>query len=227
MRDRGRTILGRPFARGWFEAFTHQLLTQVISFALLERGIEHLHATVVTVGDEAVAFAAQPGVGKSTLAAEFARAGHLLLTDDVLVLRKQRGRLMAQPGYPRIRLVPEAAGRLLPGPAEAASPHPLGTKLVVPLPAGSVGTGPSPLVRIYVLAPGARSIRLSTIRGRQAFRTLAENTFNTLVTDPARLRRHLRFTSSLATEIPVKRLSYPKDFRTLGRLRQRVLDDLA
>jgi hypothetical protein len=227
IRDRGRTILGRPLASGWYEAFAHQLLTQVISFALLERGVEHLHSTVVQVDDVAVAFTAAPGAGKSTLAAGFVRAGHRLVTDDVLVLRTSRGRLMAQPGYPRMRLVEEAAERVVPDLAASAVPHPLGTKRVVAVPAASWASDPIPLARIYELSPGARSVRLGTLQGRRAFRTLAENTYNALITDARRLERHLTYTASLAGAVPVKRLSYPKEFGVLDVLRRRVLDDLA
>jgi hypothetical protein len=39
--------------------------------------------------------------------------------------------------------------------------------------------------------------------------------------------RHLRYTSSLAATVPVKRLSYPKEFGVLDALRRRVLDDLS
>jgi hypothetical protein len=225
--DRGRAILGRPLARGWLEAFRNQLLTQVLSFALLRQGIEHLHATVVTVDGVAVALTAAPGVGKSTLAAGFVRAGHRLVTDDVLVLRSRRGRLLAQPGYPRIRLVPEAAERVLPDLAGGAFPHPLGNKQVVPIPTSAWASEPVPLARIYELSPGTGPIRLRTLHGRRAFLTLAENTYNSLITDRERMGRHLRYTSSLAATVPVKRLSYPKEFGVLDALRRRVLDDLS
>ena len=222
---RGRTIAGRPLMAGSRESFRAGLLTQVLSFALLERGTEHLHATVVTVGDVAVAFAGQPGAGKSTLAAAFVAAGDRLTTDDILVLAPGPSGFVAQPAYPRLRLWPEAAQRLLPD-ARTSRLSARSPKLVVALPRSSWSAEPMPLARIYVLGRPATDVRTAAITGIRAFRALGENTYNTSVTEPERIRRHFGFTASVAGSVPMARLWYPRRFGVLGRVRERVLADM-
>src|SRR5213593_346883 len=110
----GRRIVARPLpglAR-MPRAFETYLLGQVLSFALIARGLEPLHATaVVVVGGGAVGFLGDCGRGKSTLGAAFLRAGHALLTDDLLVLRAAGYGFRAAPGPPRIKLFAEPAAR--------------------------------------------------------------------------------------------------------------------
>src|SRR5207249_809831 len=67
----GRRIVARPLpglAR-MPRAFETYLLGQVLSFALIARGLEPLHATAVVVGGGAVGFLGDCGRGKSTLGA--------------------------------------------------------------------------------------------------------------------------------------------------------------
>jgi len=57
------------------EDATTYLLGPVLGFVPRRLGITCLHASAVLVGGRAVALAGPPGAGKSTTAAEFARAG--------------------------------------------------------------------------------------------------------------------------------------------------------
>ena len=221
----GHEIAGRPLSPGWLEAFRAGLLTQVLSFALLEQGIEHLHATVVTAGEAAVAFAGQPGAGKSTLAAAFVAAGERVVTDDVLVLALGPSGVLAQPAYPRLRLWPQAARTLLPG-ARTSRLHRRNPKLVVSLPRSAWSRSAVPLARIYILGSPADQIRVAKLSGTRAFRALAQNTYNTSVIEPERIRRHFEFTASVAAKVPIKRLTYPRRFDALPQVRARVLDDM-
>ena len=85
------------------------LLGPILGFVLRLRGTLSLHASVVELDRKAIAILGPAGAGKSTLAAAFAMAGHRVLSDDITpVLFDERGRFMAQPGYPRLRLWPDA-----------------------------------------------------------------------------------------------------------------------
>ena len=64
----------------------------------MKSGFEPLHATVVVVSGEAVAFLGESGYGKSSLAASFLDSGHQLLTDDLLILRASAGRVLGPHG---------------------------------------------------------------------------------------------------------------------------------
>lgn len=56
----------------------------VLAVNLMLAGELVLHASAVRVGDRAVAFVGATGMGKSTLATLFGRAGHELVSDDVV-----------------------------------------------------------------------------------------------------------------------------------------------
>jgi hypothetical protein len=89
------------------------MLGQALSFALVKQHLEPLHATVVEIEGEGVAFLGGSAFGKSTIAASFLSAGHRLLTDDLLVLQERAGTIWAYPGPPRIKVFPDVAGRFL------------------------------------------------------------------------------------------------------------------
>ena len=56
---------------------------------------------------------------------------------------------------------------------------------------------------------------------------LIRYTFNHVVTDPRRLQRLFSESLQLASRVPVKRISYPRDLALLPEVRQRILADLA
>jgi hypothetical protein len=226
----GRRVAGRPLADASPEAFRTYLLSQVISFALLGQGIESLHATVLEVEGGAVAFLGDCGYGKSTLAAAFLGAGHRLLTDDLLVAKPNPDGVLAFPGPPRIKLFPEPARCFL-GDVSGPSMNGLTPKQVIPLGPGQSVSAPRPLRAFYVLRPPADQSRRSrvTVRRlspRHAVLRLLANTFNAAVRDPARLARQFAAASLLATTVPVKSLSYPRDLSQLPFVVEAVRSDL-
>lgn len=88
------------------------LLGPIMAFVLKLRGRLALHAGVFELGEGAVALAGGPEAGKSTLLAALARRGTRVLTDDVAPIVAEGDRLLVQPTYPRVRLWPDAVGRL-------------------------------------------------------------------------------------------------------------------
>jgi energy-coupling factor transporter ATP-binding protein EcfA2 len=85
------------------------LLGPVLAFVLRLRGTTCLHASAISVGGRTVALVGPSGAGKSTTAAAFAARGFAVLTDDMLALDEQCESVIAHPGYPRLRLWPDAA----------------------------------------------------------------------------------------------------------------------
>lgn len=212
------------------ESFNVYLLTRALSFALVKRGWEPLHATAMAIDGKAALFVGDCGFGKSTLAAAFLQAGYPLLSDDLLVLHKPHAALLAYPGSPRIKLFPEMA-RFFLGEAVAGVPmNPYTHKLIVPLEESQVFTQPLPVGAIYALAPpsevrGAR-VSLSILSRRQAFLTLLANTFNRAILDSARLRRQFEAAEALANTVPVKTLSYQRSLDALPTVLDFVATDL-
>src|SRR5262245_44792023 len=104
----GRTVICRPLTRRGIDAF-HTHLGPSLPFALINLGIEPLHSTSLVINGDAVALMGDCGYGKSSLGASFVKAGHPLLTDDLLVVAQEGGRFLAYPGTPRVKLYPAIA----------------------------------------------------------------------------------------------------------------------
>lgn len=213
------------------ESFSGYLLGQALSFALVKNGIEPLHATAVVVRGTAVAFLGDCGFGKSTLAAEFLRAGHRLLTDDLLILRKTGLQILAYPGPPRIKLLPEMTRRFL-GEAEKTFPvNPQTQKLIVPLGRERACHVATPLAAFYVLPsldkiPVGSNVCIKSLSRKQAFLSLLGSAFNTSILHPHRLQHQFEATQALANSVVVKQLSYPRDLECLPQVREAILSDL-
>jgi hypothetical protein len=243
----GRSVVCRPLSDRAIDAF-HTHLGPSLSFALINLGVEPLHSTTVVIDGQAVALMGDCGYGKSTLGAEFLRAGHQLLTDDLLVLRDTRDGFLAYPGAPRVKLYPEMARRVLGAKVKGLRLKGLTPKLIVPLDARRGRRTITPLKAIYVLTPpsgsrGAQSrgsngaggahrgaapagVRIRTLTPRQACLELVRNTFNMAVEDTGRLQRQFAQATRVALTIPVKSLSYPRHFRMLSEAREAILADL-
>ena len=231
----GRRIEYRCLAPCSPEALETYLLGQILSFALLKRGIEPLHASAVMVDGGALAFLGAAGRGKSTLAAAFVRAGFRLVTDDLLAVGDAGGRVVAHPGPGRINLVSRTARHLLGGDVVGARMSGRTRKIVIPLPAECVvaGTHPVPLRTIYYLlarpARGrrARHVGLRPLSPRAAFVRLVANTFNPVVDEPARLGRLLDRASWLALRVPVRAVTFPRELAALPAVLRAILADAA
>ena len=225
----GRRIVARrlPSAAHMPRAFETYLLGQVLSFALIARGLEPLHATAVVLGSGAVGFLGDCGRGKSTLGAAFVRAGHPLLTDDLLVLRHEAGGFSAAAGPPRLKLAPAPARRVLGRGLRGTLMNGRGGKLIFPLGVHAARDA-APLRALYVLRPrrtgGAVTIR--SLSPRRAFVELTRNTFNACVLDTARLTRQFDLAARVAAAVPVKTLTYPRGLDRLAAVRAAIEADV-
>lgn len=216
------------------ETFQTYLVSQTLSFALLKQGIEPLHATVVVIQGQAVAFLGDCGYGKSSLGAAFLRAGHAVLTDDMLVTSvpdQHQPIVVAHPGPPRIKLFPKIAKTLL-GRRSGTQMNPGTTKLILPLSAREHCGEAVPLHTLYVLRPPTSrpTLKHATIRPltqRHACLALIANTFNTVITEPARLAQQFAWAAQLAGAVPVKSLSYPRSLAHIPAVLAAIYKDLA
>ena len=213
----GRSVRCRRFAHASLEAFQVYLLQRALSFALVKLGMEPLHATAVVDDTSAVAFLGDTGCGKSTLAAACLREGDALVTDDLLVLRREGARVLAAPGPHRIKLFAGTARRLFDRKTSAPAMNRRTRKLVLPLPPQRMARQLVPLRAIYVLAPHrANRIEIETLPPRAAFQALLQHTFNYLHRDADRLQRLFVEAADLSVAVPVKRLHYPRRYASLA-----------
>ncbi len=231
----GRRIACFPSNGNSRETFQTYLVSQVLSFALLKQGIEPLHATVVVWNGRAVAFLGDCGSGKSSLGAAFLRAGHRLLTDDLLVIREhdESGQgFLAYPGPPRIKLFPKIAASLFSNRFTGVPLNPRTRKQVIPLNPFQSSHGPVPLRAMYVLRPPSRRRHSNRITIRRlcqprAMLQLITHTFNRMIVDPGRLSRQFDQAGRLTRTIPIKSLSYPRTLSRLQAVLEAIQSDLA
>lgn len=226
---------GRQITCGWHdaaskEAFQVYALGQALSFALVKRGLEPLHATTVVISGLAVAFLGSSGFGKSSLAASFLEAGYQLLTDDLLLLRKNGEGFCGYPGPPRIKLFPSVARAFLKANLGGVPMNDRTTKLVIPLSENQVCRAATPLKAICVLSSSRkvsrkRTMSITHLPPREAFVELLRGTFNRLLTDPDRLQRQFAAVTQLVAKVPVFSLSYPRVLRRLPEVREVVLSE--
>jgi hypothetical protein len=225
----GRLIWYRRLGRATPEAFRVYLLGQVLSFSLLAFGVEPLHGTVVVVDGEAVAFLGDCGHGKSTLGAALLARGFPILTDDLVVVSQTDAGFAVQAGIPRIKLFPQVSREVLGTPCVGERMNPDTEKIVLPLRGPRAYRRPAPLRALYVLSdpalPGNR-IEITPLSGAEAMLETVRNTFNTNVTDSARLARQFRFARDLVGTVPVKRLRYPRSLAALPDVCSALLADL-
>jgi len=224
----GRRVVCVPASAASPESFQVYLLGQAISYALVKSGFEPLHATAVEVDGEAIAFLGLSGYGKSSLAACFLAAGHVLLTDDLLLLHTGPGGLEAYPGPPRIKLFPHMARRFF-GKSSGIPMNLFTQKSVIPFEQSRAR--PVPLRAIYSIATPrenrrARKVEMEPLSARDAFLVVVKNTFNYVLVDADRLRRQVLQTTHLVSTIPVKKLSYPRRLDELPSVREAILSDV-
>ena len=213
-----------------------RLLGPVLAYWLERRALPALHASAVVVDGRAAAFLAGRCAGKSVLAAALMTAGHPLLADDLLAVEPApAGCFLGRPGYPQMRLEPDAADRFLGGRHTLPRVHPDYAKRRVPVGPDGLGAFAAlshPLAAVYLPerldgADGDR-VRIAPLAPRDAVIELTRRSFIPRLAAAAGWQaRRLETFSRLAERVPLRRLLYPAGFEQLPRVRDAVLADLA
>ncbi len=203
------------------------LICQGLGVILLQRKRLVLHASCVEFEGQAIAFAGPCGAGKSTVAAACCQlGGGRLLADDVLAISiGNEGIAMAHPGFPRIKLRPDAAVRFSPDPEMEAmavgefgkSLHDLGTRFA---------NGAIPLRRIYILAD-AMKLAIESLAMRDAFPALMQHTYGRALIPHLKLEgTHLQQCGALVRSRAVRLLGRPRDLDLMPAVVNSVRADL-
>jgi hypothetical protein len=210
------------------ESFQVYMLGQALSFALVKQGFEPLHATVVVVNDQAVAFLGDHAFGKSTLAACFLHAGHRLLTDDLLIFQEssRRPRVSVHHGSSSFRWPPVSRQTMDRVPMNVDT-----NKLILPIGEPRRCVTPVLLKAIYSLAAPREASRsagvsVETLSLREAFVELVKATFNRRVVSAQRLERQFGVMAGLTGLVSLKKLTYPRSIDRLQEVREAVIGDL-
>lgn len=185
------------------------LAARLLPLAALLQGLEVFHASAVVIDGRLVAFAADSGVGKTSLALELVHRGARLFADDVLVLDPSCPRATCHPGVGAVNLrdrrLTEMAER-----GDAPFEAILGRAGRTVRALIHTERSARPLDRLYLIRreTGPREPLLRPIG--TADRLLAA-TFNFAIRSPSRLARQLEGCANVAQAAAVHELVIPAD----------------
>ncbi|WP_246707251.1 serine kinase [Mesorhizobium sp. NZP2077] len=207
------------------------LLGPVLALLLHQRGLLVLHASAIAVGGKSAIFMGDKGAGKSTTAGAMIRAGHDLLTDDVVALDVSKPLdPMIVPGFPQLKLASDAAAAISLKEAEVRPlVHPAIDKTQHRL-RGAFSSDMVPVTRIYILERGARAaiLPLPSVASLPAiikFSYVTRFGRSALPSDFA--ATHLRQCAQLAAHVGVCRLEVPTGLDRLGEAVDLIEADLS
>ena len=219
-----------------FMVETH-FLGMVLSYWLERQGLPVLHASSVSVDDQAVAFLGTNKAGKSSLAVALMQKGYPLLSDDLVGLQPSESGIDARPGFPSMRMWPDLAEFVM-GPSWEQLPlaHPRFVKRRL-----NVGPGgfanfldrTQPLVCLYVPErrdddAGPGKIQIEPVPPGQALFELLRGSFLPWLSQVRGFSAgRLQVLNTLAARVPVRRLVYPGGFENLPAVSDRILEDVA
>lgn len=197
----------------------NDLTGRVIPVVLHTAGMLCLHASAVVLGSSAVAFVAESGYGKSTLALALAGAGNPLLTDDALVVDFAPD-VVVRPGVPHVRVNPDSSSQL----AARRTPQrsDLDGKHIFDFGAPALAAPRSALGAVYVLAPcpaddGAVVHREQLAPSRAAMALIRHAKIGMLLGGVDALVVLERATQ-VARQVPVYTLHVPRDLGAIDRV---------
>ncbi len=215
----------------------HFLVGAVLAYWLEREGFPALHASAVTINNQAAAFTSHSGNGKSTLAAAMLQAGAALLTDDILPIENQKGEYWGRSGLPQVNLWPDQAAYFLDNTNEefekVVPDMPKKRAPVEALKNGAFCPEDRSLACIYIPRksdqPSSRTdIEIVPVLPAEAVIELVRYSFIPAnICEKLGWQAHrLDFFARLVEQVPVRRLLYPAGFEHLPQVTEAVLEDL-
>lgn len=195
------------------------LLGILLAVLLHQRGLLVLHGSAVAIRDEVNVFIGAKGSGKSTTAAMLYGRGHKLMADDLVAVQfDESGEAVVVPGYPQLKLWPEAAARVLGAASESLPQLVTGYDKRAHRVADDLVRRPVRLGRICTLTKGS-SLRLHRLVPQEALTDLIAHTyvarFGRQLLNGEAARAHLNQCSELVGKVPVYRLERPPSLAVL------------
>lgn len=195
----------------------------ILAVLLHQRGRMVLHASAVVIGGLAIAFLGEKGAGKSTLAAFLQNRGYMLLTDDLVPVKFVADEVHAIPGFPRIRLWPDAVKSIGLDPQTLPRINSFINKLSHSC-FDNFSNGPVRLDRIYVLVEDSE-IGIEKLGPQESFIEITKNCYLSRYMDATgQTANHFRHCEALVASVPIFKLKRPHDFNLLSEVSLMVED---
>lgn len=221
----GREIAVDPDPSVPGEVIRHLIIGPAFNYLLHQRGYFVLHASTVAIGDVAVAFVGESGMGKTTTATAFLCAGHRVLSDDIAAIELGAAGPRVQSGYPSIKLNPSIVERLdVPveepqRPSRIRNRHFHGLRHEQP-------ESPVPLKCIYLLSDGP-NVTVLPLEPRERTLELVRHTYTTPRIDASsKIESNFVRCTALAESVHVRRLRRERDLEKLPELVEVVEGDI-
>ena len=199
----------------------HLLLDHVLPRVVSLRGDLMVHGSgAVGPSGAAHLFLAQSGSGKSTLAVALAAHGWGLVDDDGIRVQSVDGAFVVTPGYPMVRLLPDASDAVLPGVAPGA-PMAIGhakRRFAVTGPLSMAGAR-SPIAAIHLLGwthsekPSSESVGFSAAVGE-----VSSHAFHMSVDQSKMSSDAFGRAAAVCAAVPVRRLLRPHGHEHTSRV---------
>jgi hypothetical protein len=189
----------------------------ILAVILHQRGKLVLHASAVNIGGKAAVFLGNKGYGKSTLAAHLQSRGHPLISDDMVPVFFNGEAAQTVPGYPQIRLLPDAVESigLDPGTLQQVNTWIPKRHFV---PDGVFTAEPIEIGCIFILAM-SDSVSLQELNPYSAFIEIANNTYTgAFLRETENVGAHFKLCEQLVKSVPVSTLSRPHDFTRMSEI---------
>ncbi len=199
------------------------ILGPALGVLLHQRERLALHGSAVTIDGGAVAFLGEAGQGKSTMAAAFHARGRHLVADDVVAVQMDQTRPMVFPGFPQLKLSPEAAVFVGDDPRSLPRLEPNLEKRARRVRQG-FSLAPLPLKRVYVLAEG-QTLGIETLGPREALIELVRHTYAARLLREAPDRAHFLRCTDVVNNVSVRILRRPRSLSMLPELMRLVEND--
>lgn len=197
----------------------------VLSVLLHQRGFLVLHASSVVIGDMAVAFLGNKGDGKSTLAAHLQVRGHRLIADDIVPVNLESDEPVVVAGFPRIKLYNDAIAAVGEDPSDFPVIHRFVEKRSFRY-SDSVSEEPISLQGIYVLSDG-EEVNLEELGHAEAFIEVTRHSFvNRYLKAFDDQSKHFQQCHRLIKQVPIRKLSRPRDFSAMNHVCKLVEDSV-
>lgn len=201
------------------------LLGSAFGILLHQRNLLPLHASVVKVGEQCVAFIGDSGAGKSTLVASLNKAGFEVMGDDIcpvdVVSEKQA---VTWSSFPRIKLWSDVLEELGYDQLSLVKDSVQDNKYHYPL--GTESSRESyPLTRIYELSDEVdeKQCHIEEVKGKMAMQALLENVYRSeLLTTERHRQRIFEQCALLANKVKLFHLNRCKEFDVMEKVLQEL-----
>jgi hypothetical protein len=227
-----RRITCYPCRSASLETVQQLLVGHVIPLVFADEGALALHASAVLAPQGVLAFVAETGGGKSTIASALGARGCSIVADDCAIVDVDEGGCRVRPMDVGLRLWPDTVGMLRGSRSRAtrrAEPGVRKKRFAAQALGMTTHCRSEPLRRVYLLqaSRGARGPTIDRASCADAVVALMLASFQLGIDEPERLRQAFERLSTLVTTVPVLRLSSPPGLQHLPAVVDAVLENAA